>query len=90
MAKLIYKPFGIVVGVLAGVLAGQAFERIWNRLSDKPPADAEDRDASFGEVAATAAIHGGVYGAVQALVRRGGAAGFERATGIWPGGEREA
>lgn len=85
MAKLIYKPFGILVGVLAGVLAGRAFERIWGLVSEDEPADAEDREAGWGEVLSSAAIHGAVYGLVQALVRRSGAKGFERATGIWPG-----
>jgi hypothetical protein len=35
----------------------------------------------------SAAVSGVIVKVVQALVRRGGAVGFERATGFWPGVE---
>ena len=38
----------------------------------------------------SAAIGGAILKTVQALVRRGGAKGFERATGFWPGDEPAA
>jgi hypothetical protein len=37
-----------------------------------------------------AALEGAVYGAVKAFVDRGGAAGFEKATGQWPGKDSDA
>jgi hypothetical protein len=88
MAKILYKPIGILVGVLAGILAGQLFERVWALISDEQPADADDRDAGWGEVLVSAGIQGGIFAFVQALVRRSGAKGFERATGVWPGGDK--
>ena len=39
-------------------------------------------------VAQAEVISGAVIKVVQALVRRGGAKGFERATGYWPGDEK--
>ena len=87
MAKILYKPIGIAVGVLAGLLAGKVFELIWGLVSDEQPADADDRDAGWPEVLISAGIQGAVFATVQALVRRSGAKGFERMTGIWPGGD---
>jgi hypothetical protein len=87
VAKILYKPIGILVGVLAGLLAGKLFELIWGLVSDEQPADADDRDAGWPEVLISAGIQGAVFATVQALVRRSGAKGFERVTGIWPGGD---
>jgi uncharacterized membrane protein YeaQ/YmgE (transglycosylase-associated protein family) len=83
--KFIYKPFAIVVGLIAGMLGKKAFEQVWGLISDEDPRDPDDRDAGWGEVIASAAIGGAILKVVQALVRRGGAKGFERATGVWPG-----
>lgn len=85
MIRLLYKPFALLVGMLAGLLASQAFRRLWGMLSDEPPADPDDRDATWREVLVAATAQGAVYSLVQALIRRGGAKWFERATGVWPG-----
>ena len=85
--KLIYKPFALVVGLLAGILSKKAFERIWTAFTDEDPSDPDDRDATWTEVLISAAASGVIIKVVQALVRRGGAVGFERATGFWPGDE---
>lgn len=88
MAKILYKPVGILVGVIAGLIAGQIFERVWALVgSGEEPPDPEDRDAGWVETVVSAALMGAIFGAVRAAVQRGGAKGFERATGIWPGDE---
>jgi len=85
--RILYKPFAIVVGILAGILSKKAFERLWGAVTDEDPSDPDDRDATWTEVVVSAAVSGAVIKVVQALVRRGGAVGFERATGFWPGDE---
>ena len=86
MAKLLYKPVGIAVGLIAGAIAGQLFERLWAAIgSGGKPADPEDRDGGWVEIIVSSALMGAIFGAVRAVVQRGGAFGFERATGIWPG-----
>jgi hypothetical protein len=90
VAKLLYKPVGLILGAIAGVIAGKLFEQVWGMFTDRVPADPEDREASWGEVLVSAAISGAIFTAVRAVVQRGGAKGFERATGIWPGSENGA
>lgn len=85
--KFIYKPFAIIVGMIAGMISRKVFEQVWGMVAEDEPRDPDDRDATWGEVAASAAIGGAILKVVQALVRRGGAKGFERATGFWPGDE---
>jgi hypothetical protein len=85
--KFIYKPFALVVGLLAGILSNKILDRVWSSFTDEDLYDPDDRDATWGEVLISAAVSGVVIKVVQALIRRGGAVGFERATGFWPGDE---
>ncbi len=84
--KLLYKPFGLVVSVLGGLAATALFKRLWQvvgREGDAP--DAKDRERGWGEVLLASALQGAIFGGVKAAVDRAGAAGYERATGVWPG-----
>ena len=86
MSKAIYKPVGLLVGAAGGALANAMFRRLWKAVGhedDVPKATQKSR--GWSEVVVAAAIQGAIFGAVQALFDRAGAAGFERATGVWPG-----
>jgi hypothetical protein len=84
--KLFYKPWGVLAGMLGGAVAGLLFKRVWRLLSGEDQAPtATDRSRGWTEVVLAAGLEGAVYGVVKAFVDRGGAAGFERATGKWPG-----
>lgn len=83
--KLIYKPFGIVVGMIAGFLASKVFEAVWGIFDEEEPPTATTRDTSWGKVVGSAAVSGMVFSTVRAVVNRSGAKGFEHLTGAWPG-----
>lgn len=90
MAKLIYKPFGLIVSVIAGLVAGAIFKRAWKAVAheDDTP-DAKDEDKGWGEVVAAAAAQGAVFGGVKAAMDRAGATGFAWLTGAWPGDSKD-
>lgn len=86
--KLLYKPWGMLAGVLGGALAGALFKRMWKLVTGEEEAPtATDRSRGWAEIVVAAALEGAVYGAVKAFVDRGGATGFAKATGTWPGQE---
>lgn len=86
MMKVIYKPLGILMGALGGMAAGAVFRWAWRLLRHEERAPkATDKGRGWREVLAAAALQGAIFGAVQAFFDRAGAAGFERATGEWPG-----
>jgi hypothetical protein len=86
MAKLFYKPFGLIFSVLGGIFAGMIFKRLWGAVGDEDEApEATDETRGWGEVLVAAAAEGAVFGAVKALVDRAGATGFAHLTGAWPG-----
>jgi Protein of unknown function (DUF4235) len=88
VVKLVYKPVGLLLGILGGIVAGMVFKRVWQAVAHEPDSpDAKDRNKGWGEVIAAAAMQGAVFGGVKAAIDRAGAAGFARATGVWPGTE---
>jgi len=85
-AKLAYRPFGLIAGIVSGLIAGAVFKQIWRRVSDEDEApDALQSEYGLGQVVLAAAVQGAIFAAVKALVDRGGAEGFKRLTGDWPG-----
>jgi len=86
VARLLYKPFGVLVGVAGGLAAGAIFKRIWAAVTHQPSVpDATEAGRSWAEVLAAAATEGAIYALVKAATDRGGAIAFQRATGFWPG-----
>jgi hypothetical protein len=84
--RLLYKPFGLIAGILGGMLARAGFRRVWRAVADEESAPSpKERDRAWREVVAGAAVQGAVFGGVKALVDRAGATGYEHLTGVWPG-----
>jgi hypothetical protein len=84
--KLLYKPLGLLFGVLGGLAGGAIFKRIWKWTSgqDEPP-KATEEDYGWREVLIAAAVQGAIFGLVKAAVDRAGATAYRKATGTWPG-----
>jgi Protein of unknown function (DUF4235) len=83
--KLLYKPFGIVFGLLGGMLAKRLFERLWSMIDREQPPAPTTRDAGWVKAIGAAALEGATQRATRAAVDRAGARSFERLTGSWPG-----
>lgn len=86
--KLIYKPFGIIVGLAAGILARQVFNQIWGHIDDREPPKATTEETSWRRLLAATAIQGTVLSVTKAIVNRSGAKGYHYLTGVWPGERR--
>jgi NhaP-type Na+/H+ or K+/H+ antiporter len=85
-AKLVYRPIGLLGGVLAGVISGAVFKQVWKRVAKEDDApDALQSEYSIGQILLAATLQGAIFAAVKALIDRGGAKGFQRLTGSWPG-----
>jgi Protein of unknown function (DUF4235) len=85
MAKLIYKPFGIVFGILAGVVAKRLFGAIWGVFDEEEPPKPTTLRTSWPKMLAAAAVQGMTFRVTRAVVDRAGAKGFNYLTGLWPG-----
>ncbi|MFK8849181.1 DUF4235 domain-containing protein [Streptomyces sp. Ac-502] len=86
MIKLLYKPLGMVFGLLGGMLAGALFKRLWKLVGGEQDApDATDEERRWREVLPAAALQGATLAVVKAAVDRSGAVAVRKATGTWPG-----
>lgn len=82
--NLLFKPFGIISGLIAGRIGEKLFNRLWALFdSDDPPAP-EDRDASHLKLLLALAVQGAIFTAVRGVVEHGARHGYEAMTGDWP------
>lgn len=85
MVKLLYKPFGIIFGLLGGMLASALFSKVWKAVTHQDDApDASDEERGWREILPAVALKGAIAGVVRALIHRGGATGVRSLTGTWP------
>ena len=85
---LIYKPIGIVLGILAGLLGKRVFNFVWTKIDDEDPPKATTEDTSWSKLLIVAAIQGMIYRITRFAVDRYGAIGWSYLTGVWPGEKR--
>ena len=86
--KLIYKPFGIVLGILGGLLGKKIFDFVWTKIDDEDPPKATTEVAPMSKILVAAAIQGMVFKTTRVVVDRYGAEGWQYLTGTWPGEKR--
>jgi hypothetical protein len=79
--RIMYKPWGVIAGVAGGMVAGAVFKQIWRLVRGEEAPGATDPARSWTETALAAALEGAVFAGVKALVDRGAASSFAKATG---------
>jgi hypothetical protein len=86
--KLIYKPFGIIVGILAGIVGRKLFDFVWTKIDDEDPPKATTEVAPWAKVVGAAALQGVIFRVTRVVVDRNAAQGWAYLTGVWPGEKR--
>ena len=85
---LIYKPFGILLGILAGLLGKRIFNFAWTKIDDEEPPEATTEETSWAKVIGAAAVQGIIFRVTRVVIDRYGAIGWHYLTGAWPGEKR--
>ena len=83
--KIVYKPFGIVLGILAGLVSQKLFNAVWGIFDGEEPPKPTTEEADWPKIIAAAAVQGVTFRVTRATVDRLGAKGFRYFTGVWPG-----
>jgi hypothetical protein len=86
--KLIYKPVGLVLGILSGLLSKKIFDFVWTKIDDEEPPEATTQYAPWVKVLGAAALEGMIFKSTRVVVDRYGAVGWSYLTGFWPGEKR--
>ena len=85
MTKLIYKPIGLVLGLIAGLIGRKLFDAAWTRIDDYEPPKGITQQTTWSKVIAAAALQGVIFKVSRVIVDRYGAMGWTYLTGRWPG-----
>jgi hypothetical protein len=85
---LIYKPIGIVLGILAGLVGKRLFNFAWTKLDDEDPPKGTTEQAPWVKLLGAAALQGVIFKTTRVVVDRYGAVGWRYLTGVWPGEKR--
>jgi hypothetical protein len=83
--KLLYKPFGLIAGLIAARIGRGLFKTLWARFDRKDPPDPTAPEAGFSKVVGAAALEAATMAGVGAAADRVAAQAFHHLTGIWPG-----
>ncbi|MDA0163357.1 DUF4235 domain-containing protein [Solirubrobacter ginsenosidimutans] len=86
--KLLYKPFGLILGILAGLVGKRAFDFAWTKLDNAEPPKGTTEVAPWGKVLGAAALQGVIFKVTRVAIDRYGAIGWRYLTGTWPGEKR--
>jgi hypothetical protein len=86
--KLLYKPFGIVAGIVGKRAGRRLFAAIWERVDGgEPPRPSAER-ATWHRAVGAAALQAAALAAARTAADRAGRRTFAHLFGVWPG-ERE-
>lgn len=89
MARLLYKPFGIVLSIVAVKIAGRIFHVVWKTVDkdapDGVPPRATEASAPLGKAIAATAVEAATYAGTKAAFDRFGVRAFYYLTGFWAG-----
>jgi hypothetical protein len=86
--KAIYKPFGLIIGLLSGLVAKRIFDFVWTKIDDEDPPKATTEQADWTKIITAAAVQGVIFKVTRVVVDRNAAQGYMYLTGTWPGEKR--
>lgn len=87
--RLLFKPFGLIVGLIASRLAAALFARVWDRIDGNDVPDPDVREDPGGRAVLAAGLQSAIFGATSAATSRYGMHVFEHVFGRWPGKHRD-
>jgi hypothetical protein len=85
--SLVFKPVGIVSGLLAGLIGKRIFELIWGLVDEADAPEPKHREIALGKLAFALVLEGAIFRVLRGLADHGARHGFARLTGEWPGPE---
>jgi hypothetical protein len=82
---LLFRPIGIIGGLIAGLLGKKLFEAIWSRIDDEEPPEAKHQEISLPKLVFALLLEGALFRLVRGLFDHESRSAFARVTGRWPG-----
>src|SRR3954452_23009621 len=87
--KVVYKPFGIILGILPGLVSKKLFEAVWGLFDKEEPPKPTTLEASWPKILGAAAVQGVTFKVTRAAVDRAGPRVSDPLFGVGPGDRRQ-
>lgn len=87
--SLLFKPFGMVAGLVASRASAAIFDQVWRRVDGGPLPDSDVREDPAGRAIVAAALQAAIFAGTSAAVSRYGMHVYEHTFGKWPGEHRD-
>ncbi len=84
LIRLLYKPLGLVAGILSRRIGVAVFRSLWSGIDEAPPPVPGSGQGSTAKTIAGQALRAGVMAGVAAGVDRTFARAFHHLIGAWP------
>jgi len=85
--SLLFRPIGIVLGIIAGMGARKLFDAVWGRISDEEAPNPEHREIDWRKFVAAMLVEGAIFRLIRGFVDHHSRRVFAGLTGTWPGQE---
>lgn len=85
---LVFRPVGILTGLLAGILGKKIFKIAWRVIDDEDAPAPEYREIALGKLVVALILEGVIFSVLRGLADHAARHSFARLTGEWPGQER--
>lgn len=82
---VLFRPMGMIAGLIAGMVARKVFEKSWGAISDEEPPSPEQESLEMKRLIAALLLEGAVFMLIRGLVDHGARVAFRNYTGAWPG-----
>ena len=85
--SLVFKPIGIISGLLAGMIGKRIFDLVWGLIDEEDAPEPKYREIALGKLVLALLLQGAIFRALRGLADHAARHGFARLTGEWPGSE---
>jgi Protein of unknown function (DUF4235) len=85
--SIVFRPVGILLGILAGIGARKIFDALWGVFSDEEAPNPEHREIDWVKFIAALLLEGAIFRLIRGLVDHHSRRGWAALTGVWPGQE---
>jgi Protein of unknown function (DUF4235) len=85
--NLVFRPIGIVLGIVAGMGARKLFDFIWSRVDEEEAPNPEHREVKWGKFIAAMLVEGAIFRLIRGFADHHARRAWASLTGTWPGQE---
>jgi hypothetical protein len=85
--SLVFRPIGIVLGIVAGMGARKIFDALWGLIADEEAPNPEHREIEWLKLIPALLVEGAIFRLIRGLVDHHARRAFAGLTGTWPGQE---